>query len=839
MIDNIDVRIADPTASIWISASAGTGKTKSLIDRILALLFSGVRPEKILCLTYTKAAAHEMLDRLAQTITNLHGQPVIKSEQFPLLSKKFIDDLYEKSLSSSWVTVQTIHSFSLSLLKQAAVETGLYPHVELCDDSVKFQLMSNAITEIFNDPAYYEDLRRVMTNTNNFFDTFKDNFSDISHFLGSSPQLIELYCETLQVEPKFLSFTEEQIVQELFNDIFENRQTEIFKSLEKKLRTSSKSTDLKNADLFLQQAENPNENFISIFLTDEGNIRKNLCTSEVKNLVLDEMEKTATQAHQFAVKLNNIKTAQNSIAFFRVSQAIIQKFQLQKSFQHCIDYNDVIDLTISLLHNFAWIMYKIDSQIEHVLVDEAQDTSPEQWEVIKLITQEFFSNYQSGKTIFVVGDEKQSIFSFQGANVEYFQEMHNCFKQAVTVSGAKFYDINLTKSYRTVGNILKFVDDVFCNIFPGIHHDTARDNKSGVVQIMPLVRLNDEKENPIESELQLSKQIADVIDGELKNKTYVPSKQRIIQPSDFMVLFKKRDLSTYLVRHELKKRHISVAEVDRTKLKDELAINDLICLAKFVLLPVDELMCARVLKSSVVGISEDELMHLCLQRQEQNLWKFVTESSLYEKYELQKLQKYIDEYTSLSPYHFFVNILNDGNFEKIVGRLGTVCIDAINDFLNLTFKYSKSNSCILQNFLNWFDQADTILKRDISNKNNEVQLITVHGAKGLQAPFVIIANANTQRKTDLAITKFNEDVRHNYFELLWKPYGKAQGELIQTALESQRRKNKDESNRLLYVAMTRAEDFLYVCGIETKRKNEETWYDLLTQVTAPEFYYNE
>lgn len=826
MIDN---RIADPAASIWISASAGTGKTKSLIDRILALLFNGVCPNKILCLTYTKAAAHEMLNRLAQTIANLHEQPTVKSEQFPLLSKEFIDNLYEKSLSASWVTIQTIHSFSFSLLRQTAIETGLYPHIELCDESTKSQLINNAIATIFNDSANYEDLKIIMANTNNFADVFKDNFFDISHFLGYSPQLVELYSEKLQVESKFLPLNAKQIVQELFKDIFENRQKEIFKSLAEKLCTSSKKTDLKNANLLMEQSENPDENFVSVFLTDDGNIRKNLCTNDVKDIVLEEMEENAVRAQLFALRLNNIRTAQSNIAFFRVSQAIIRQFQVQKSLQHCIDYDDVIDLTINLLHNFSWIMYKIDSQIEHVLVDEAQDTSPEQWEIVKLITQEFFSNYQSGKTIFVVGDEKQSIFSFQGANVEYFQEMHKYFKQAATISGARFYDITLAKSYRTVGNILDFVDCVFTDIFPGIHHDTARDSQTGIVQIMPLIPSDKEEENPIKSELQLAQQIADVIDNTLKDNIYVPSKQRIIRPSDFMILFKKRDLSTYMVRHELKKRHIPVAEVDRVKLKDELAINDLICLAKFVLLPVDELMCARVLRSSLVGISEDELMNLCLQRQGENLWEFTKKSGLYERYGLKNLQKYIDEYTNLSPYHFFTQVLNDGNFEKIVGRLGNVCIDAINEFLHLTLRYAKSNSNILQNFLNWFDEADIDLKRDISNQNNAVQLITVHGSKGLQAPFVILANANTLGKNDLSVTKLDENIEQNYFELLWKPWGKVQGKLVQSALDNQRRKDKNESNRLLYVAMTRAEDFLYVFGIEPKKKSSETWYDILTK----------
>lgn len=832
MIDNIDHRIADPTASIWISASAGTGKTKNLIDRILSLLFNGVQPEKILCLTYTKAAAHEMLNRLAQTITDLHKQPIVESKQFPLLSRKLIDELYEKSLSSNWVTIQTIHSFSLSLLKQAAIETALYPHVELCNELTQQQLINNAIATVFNNREYYEDLKIIMGDTNNFVNVFKDNFFNILHFLKYSPQLVDIYSENLQIKPEFLSLDDKQITQELFKDIFENKQREIFSSLAQKLSLSSNITDRKNAGLLLQQSENPDKTFVQIFLTEDGDIRKKLCANDIKNSVLKELEENAVRALQFAIKFNNIKTAKLNIAFFRISQAIIQQFQLQKARRHCIDYDDVIDLAINLLHNFSWIMYKIDSRIEHVLVDEAQDTSPEQWEIIKLITQEFFSNYQSGKTIFVVGDEKQSIFSFQGANLEYFQEIHSFFKQAAETSGAKFYDINLTKSYRTLGKILNFVDNVFINIFPNIHHDTARDSESGDIQIMPLVSIGDEEENPIKAELQLTNQIVDVIDNALNNKIFVPSKQRIIQPSDFMVLFKKRDLSTDLLRHELKKRNIPVSEVDKIKLKDELAINDLTCLAKFVLLPIDELMCARVLKSSIVGISEDELMNLCLQRQEQNLWNFVQKSDLYNKYDLQKLQKYIDEYTNLSPYQFFTKILGEGTFEKIVGRLGIVCADAIEEFLNLAFSYSKSNSNILQNFLNWFDETDIELKRNIFNQSNTVQLTTVHGAKGLQAPFVIIANANTQGKNDLSITKFNEDIKHNYFNLLWKPSGKEQGAFVQSALNNQRRKNNDESNRLLYVAMTRAEDFLYVFGIKQKKKSGETWYDILTEAES-------
>lgn len=833
MISFINEKIVDPTASIWISASAGTGKTKSLIDRILALLLQGTKPDKILCLTYTKAAAHEMLDRLAKKIEEMHNLQDILLPQFPLVTKKFIDKLYEQSLSSKWVSIQTIHSFCLSILKQTTLETSLYPNIELCDELLQNQLVSESIKKIFDDRKYHNDLKTIMTYSNDFPKILLENFSEIYHFLSLSLDIPTYYSDVFQIDPKYLKMNHQKIIQHLFKKIFDNSQSKVFQNLLEKLRKSPSKTDLENANILSKQTKTPNEYFIDVFLTKDGEIRKKLCAKEIENIALQDMQENANRALNFAAQLNTINTAKANISFFRVAQAVVEQYQKIKAYSHRIDYNDIISHSITLLHNFDWIMYKIDSQIDHVLIDEAQDTSPEQWEIIKLITQEFFINYQSNKTVFVVGDEKQSIFSFQGANVEYFREMHRYFKQACENSGAKFYDITLSKSYRTSGNILRFVDHIFCEIFKGIHHETTRNSNEGIIKINPLIELDIENSN--KAEFQLVADIVNTIDNALKNNLFIPSKQRCARPSDFMILFRKRNhFLIHMIRSELKKRRIPVAEIDKIKLNDELAIEDLICFAKFTQLPQDDLICACTLKSSLIGISEEELMKTAVNRGKQNLWDHIQHTDLYKKYNLDNLQSYIDNSKTLSPYQFFLKILNDGGFEKIVSRLGSISVSYIHEFLNLTNKYSQTHAPILQNFLHYFDTTNVDVKHDISNQNNEVQLVTVHGSKGLQAPFIILADANASTNSSVSIIKNCIDIRQNNYNIFWKLTNNVQPEIIKKTIAESKERENNEAWRLLYVALTRAEDFLYVFGIQ-KEKGINPWYKLLSEKFSPEF----
>ena len=456
---------------------------------------------------------------------------------------------------------------------------------------------------------------------------------------------------------------------------------------------------------------------------------------------------------EFREQKNRIISAQANITFFSVAKKIlIDEFMARKQKARVIDFNDSILIAKELLENIAWVMYKIDARIDHVLVDEAQDTSAEQWEIIKLLTSEFFDQVDSGRTIFVVGDEKQSIYSFQGANANLFNEMHRYFRERAIASGQKFFDVELNESYRTTGNILNFVDEVFRDLFPGVHHSTHRNISSGVVEVVDLFQQKKSDDQICEKNTEENQGIADyiasTIEDIIKKKVFVESKQRAAQPSDFLILFRRRNLETIeKICAKLKEKNIEVTGVDRILLGEELIVEDLVAFARFVLLPNDDLTCAIVLKSPIVGFSEDELMKSCLARGEKSLWdQVVNDSELNEKYSLNKLKKYIEIAPTSSAAEFFSELLNDGAKEKFINRLGEKCLEILSEFSDVVSIYENEYNYSLQNFIDWFLESEHEIKRENFSQKNCVRIMTAHASKGLQAPFVILADSQFSQK---------------------------------------------------------------------------------------------
>ena len=834
MINKIDERIANPTASIWISASAGTGKTKSLIDRILSLLFNGVQPNKILCLTYTNAAANEMQERLQKIIADLHEQKNIKLEQFPQVSQSVIHKLYEQSLSTEWVSIQTIHSYCLSILRIFSIESGLQPNVKLCDDFQKKQFITESVNRVINDKKYHKDLSVIAKYSNNLHEIIKNiDLSKIDDFLKQNDQIFNSYINIFNVDLCDLNLTEDQLVQKTMKNLGLENYHDVFKKLAEQFSKSIKDTDKGRAKELNSHSEKLTKDWINIFLTD-GEIRKKLCTKSTEFLQGQMME-LAQNAIDFKEKMLAHEATKCNIAFFNVMREVLFHFRKQKLQNHCIDFDDAIKEAILLLHQFNWICYKIDNSIEHVLVDEAQDTSPKQWEVVKLITEEFFSNFQSTKTVFIVGDEKQSIYSFQGADVERFQIMHDFFKKSAEQCGQKFFDIQLNKSYRTTGGILDFVDNVFSDVenFSKTKHDTARDKNQGIVKIEKLIKSpdsdDDESENDFstESQIKLAEQMAELIENAIQKQLWIPSKNCSAQPSDFLVLFQTRKLYTIkTLSNILKSKNIPVCDPDQTDLNNETIVQDLLSFAEFCLLPSNDLAFAQVLKSPLFGISDEELEEICLKRGEQNLWNYVQQIDLFEKYHLEILQEYI-QLTIKSPYEFFACVLNNENFEKFKCRLGNGIVDVIDKFLGQTISYTKNNAPILRNFVTWFKSTEMKIKRDLDTQNG-VKIMTAHASKGLQAPFVIIADSTYDCNSSLKKEKILESDNRLFWNFSSLVCKENRAEITRKAYDDLRAKNKAESMRLLYVAMTRAEDFLCFCGIQTKKKlPDNCWYNLV------------
>lgn len=843
--------IKDVDSSVWISASAGTGKTKSLIDRVIALLLNRVDPAKILCLTYTKAAATEMLNRLsakAQSfllMSDTELTDALSELEFDKSYLKTAKTLYEKSLiSSEWVQIQTIHSFCFGILKKFPIETGLLPGITLCDDYQKKKLLNQAIEKVI----FREDCRRfceyIANFTTDLSEFFDKNILKIQKFLSKFDDFESLYCDFFQINDKTNLFSKNLDIT-LIDQLFNGQHTQIFQDLADVLFLGS-AEDIKKANILLENAKNPSGDFINAFMTGDK-IRSRLCTSTLSNKypnLQEKMVSVAQKAVEFCNMRNNYVSASANIALFSVIRKIVDEFNELKRFNHCIDFDDVISMTSGLLNNIEWVMYKIDNSIDHLLLDEAQDTSPEQWEVISTITDEFFANYGSSKTVFIVGDEKQSIYSFQGADVQIFKKMHDNFEKRSIASGQKFHNIDLNKSYRSTGNILSFVDD----IFKTTKHYTNRAENSGVIDIVDLfegekendddnndnVTENDDTSNtngvsisepPITAEKNLAEYVADFIKSAINSHIYVESKNRSALASDFMVLFQRRDVKAmWEIIKSLRKRNIAVSGIDRVLLKDQIIVEDLITFAQFAVFPLDNLLCARVLKSPIVGISEDELMHLCLERESKSLWEFALASvELSEKYDLKILDDFIGQAVFSSAYDFFATILANGIKEKFIARLGTKCLETLYDFFDIIMSYEKENTPSLQSFLQWFTKfgGDIEIKHDSFTDENCVRLMTVHASKGLQAPFVILADTHFYKIKNDKILQTDDGI------LLWNMSANMRTSAMEDIYNNYSKYELDESRRRLYVALTRAEDYVCVLGQARKNRQSNCWYDLI------------
>lgn len=888
--------IRDVQASVWISASAGTGKTKSLIDRILALLLSGVAPRKILCLTYTKAAATEMLTRLGALVRRF-SEMEYEDLRRELRKMEFEDGegttkpgewyakrarkLYQKSLiSSEWVQIKTIHSFCFGILQKFPLETGLMPGASICSDRERNQLLEEAVEAVIFRDDCRKFSKTVARCTPDISDSFEMFNMKLRKFFAKFDNFEEIYTELFGVKWNDSESDDSgsgdtaKLDEKLINEVFGGNARGFFMSLAESL-SGSKKSESQLKEILLNNVEKPSADFLNAFFTKEGKLRSGLS---------EKMQEGLVKAQEFLRKKVKYESIQANIAFFSLVRKILDEFDERKRTKHYIDYDDIIIMTSSLLNNIDWVMFKIDNSIDHVLIDEAQDTSPEQWEIICKITDEFFNNFGSERTVFVVGDEKQSIYSFQGADVKVFQKMHELFEARSKACGQRFHNVQLNKSYRTTGNILRFVDEVFEGTYMRTQHSTNRAEDAGEVYVAELFEGGEEENIETESDEEkdtnerksadekLARHLAEFIKGTIDSGRIVEARGRPAKPEDFMILFQRRDTEAMqAIARALEDRGVPVSGMDRLLLKDEVIVEDLITLAKFAVFPLDDLLCARVLKSPVVGIGEDELMCLCLERGDKGLWEYCLENEkLYDKHDvnavekdgtnevneadtedssekLKELKDLMNQGLQTSAYVFFTKVLTKKMKEGFAERLGEISMDPLGDFMDVVEKYESENTASLQSFLEWFDDfGEKIeIKRDAFASPGCVRIMTVHASKGLQAPFVLLADTHFYNAQSGKILATNKDGILVWGAAVGAGIGIKVGagtnnsgcyipDVYVEAKESAKAASEEESLRELYVALTRAEDYVGIFGRrrkDGKQVCEKCWYRKIRNVT--------
>lgn len=833
-----------PYFSSFVSASAGTGKTKILIDRLLNLLLHNVKPNKILCLTFTKAAAAEVINRINQKLSLLCmcDRETLFTELRNLGFNDITPETEHKARvlfteltdSTEPLNIQTIHSFCQQLLTKFPFEAGINLNFTLLDSNkIKILIEQSKdilLSSINNYPQLEENIKYLSWHIKEY------SLEELLKEIIANREKLDHFFKTNQSLNLEINNNEDIEVSEFLNSI------PIKQSHINILNTGSKS-DLTRANRltkFLGASKDSQimmiNDYLYCFLSKTGEELKSIIT---KRLAQDNphLYETLISEQQRVARFNKayseIKTKNLTQAFITLSYYIRIIYQDLKKQSNTCDYDDLISLSIDLLSNSEyaeWIRYKLDGGIDHILIDEAQDNSPNQWSIINKISEEFFYDNESTKSLFIVGDEKQSIFRFQGADPSIFNAMNQYLPEDVLRT-------QLNTSFRSGKNILQFVDQIFNqdHIKPlvsdkkdNIQHLV---NKSfeGSVEIWPLII---EPKKPIEESWKLPNDYTSKIDqnadellaikiGEtislwLKSKKFIHSKERNINPGDILILTRRRNNFVHILIKTLRRMDIPVTGLDRIKLLEHPAILDLIALSNFILCHDDDLNLAIVLKSPIFNLSEDNLLDLCCNR-EQSLWNSLKKDSKY--------QDIVIFLESLAPnllYNFYFELIeSEGYREKFIKQFGPEINDILDAFLDLVEDFENDNISSLQLFINFLNKTEMEVQRDFSQNNNKVRVMTVHGAKGLQAPMVILTDTTSLPHSDTNIFWLNEQ------KLLWPGKVKYYSEEIINTKNKNIAQEYAEYLRLLYVALTRAEDKIIITGSsKTEKISDKTWYNI-------------
>ena len=882
---------SDPKSSVWVGASAGTGKTFVLSNRVLRLMLAGNRPDKILCLTYTNTAAAEMAIRvnkylsawismadneLYAELSDVLGKSPTQGQM--MLARKLFAQVLDVP---GGLKIQTIHSFCQSLLGRFPIEAKVSPNFDLLDDITINEQLRHSQDQLLQDidGGKNEQLSSALSFLSGMLaeDTFTALMKSLTNERGSLEQLIKRnlssFEEIARSLKELLGFLETDdrstILLSACDDNSFNHQGLLDASAV--LLTGSK-VDVGKGQIiadWLNEIDARNDQFNEykrVFLTAKGEYFAKYMTKDLAEKYPRELEiiyEEATRIKFIEERLKAYNLYENTCAILRMGFELIKTYSARKRSRNVVDYDDLISKVSFLFQNVSasWILFKLDEGIDHILIDEAQDTNPEQWNIIIKLTSEFFAGIgtrgveatqHNPRTIFAVGDVKQSIYSFQKAEPKLFNITRDYFNKQVKEAELGFKNVPMNLSFRSTAAVLEVVDQVFESedqrhaisfASEEIHHDTHRTNEPGLIEIWDpqLPEEVEQQENwspPIiqkpthDPKRKLADQIADKIQFWIKNGETLASKGRSITPGDILILVQKRKEFVHYMIRALKKRKIDVAGLDQMVLTDQLAVMDLMAMANFTLLPSDDLTLAVVLKSPFVGMNEEDLFDLANPRgKHESLWSTLLKRRK-ERASFGEAADYLTRLTNYADFHppfeFFSYLLGPlRGREKLIARLGEQSNDPVDEFLNKTMSYEQNNVSSMQGFLSWIEKGDIKIKRDMEQGGDMVRIMTVHGAKGLQAPIVFLPD--TCQAVDIKDTLFwHQKERQRY--MLWVKNIDTRVGSGKTAYENRKKEVEDENKRLLYVAMTRAEDRLYITGWENKHntnRKEGCWYDLI------------
>ncbi|RUS59565.1 double-strand break repair helicase AddA [Pseudorhodobacter sp. E13] len=865
------VQSANPRASTWLSANAGSGKTRVLTDRVARMLLSGVDPGRILCLTYTKAAASEMQNRLFKRL----GEWAMKEDAAlrQALGELGVDDavdaarlararqLFARAIETpGGLRIQTIHSFCASLLRRFPLEAKVSPQFTEMDDRASALLREEIVDELADSIAPEVIGALAGAYTGEDFDAFSDEVAGRRGDFGTF--LSEAECFALFDVPE--GQTEDAILAQVFlggesewlaeaTAIIATGTTNDVKAAEK-----LRALDFGRMDMALLSG------LEGILLTGPG--AKEPFTAKLGSFptkgtqtklgdLLNRLEDLMRRVEAARAARLALSAARRTAVLHRFAAVFLPIYKARKDARGWLDFDDLITAAKGLLTDPAvaqWVLFRLDGGIDHILVDEAQDTSPDQWRVIELLADEFTSGRsarEEPRTIFVVGDKKQSIYSFQGADVAAFDEKRDLFRAKLEQVQTPLQELQLEHSFRSSHTVLRLVDLTFDErrqkgLGGEVKHIAFSPDMPGRVEVWPVIerQTNPKPENwydPVDliSEehhaAKLGRKVAETIKALIDRGTQIPIKggaeSRAVHAGDFLILVRRRSEIFSEIIQACKTAGLPIAGADRLKLGAELAVRDLAALLAFLATPEDDLSLAACLRSPLFGWTEQQLYALA-QPRKGYLWRALENDAAHVE-TVSILQDLRDQADFMRPYDLIERMLtrHDGR-RKLLARLGAEAEDGIDELLSQALAYERNDVPSLTGFLGWLETDDVEVKRQMDSAGDRIRVMTVHGAKGLEAPIVILPDT----------AQYNARERNELFVLpqgaVWKVSKSDSPELIAQARAAKKARDEAEAMRLLYVAMTRAQSWLIVAAageIGADRSDEDApgvvWYRLIQE----------
>ncbi|WP_300529645.1 double-strand break repair helicase AddA [Maricaulis sp.] len=892
---------ARPDVHVFVEANAGSGKTRVLVDRVVNILLDGTAPDRILCVTYTKAAAAEMKERLFDRLgawsvladealtgelTKLRGHAP-DAGNLPRARKLFALALE----TPGGLKIQTIHAFCESLLRRFPLEAGALPGFQTLDDAAQKDIAQTARRQALT--AISPDIVRVLLASGGAeaVDHLVAWADGHRHDLRASLEqgnVVDALYEVLDCAPG-------ETPEAAKNDAMAALPRAELDAAAHALRHDGGKQDAGRADaietaLRAGDIDQAYRAYLSVFFTRNGEGHRaarlvSAACSKAAPAVAPLMDAEAERMETVRQNIRTLEVAASSAAALEFVALYLERLDQERERQRALDFDDLIVLAGNLLspdNAFSgWVGYKLDAALMHALVDEAQDTAPRQWDMIEGLTAEFFAGEGARaeeRSLFIVGDEKQSIYSFQGAEPARFVAEGERLEAKAAAAGLQAARPGLDVSFRSAAQVLEAVDQVFADTevkflgpAPGRPfsryqaHQAARQGTPGCVELWPALPRTEPEEvksifDPVDAQPfgSARDRLAEALAREIKRMLddgdavwqeaggqFTP---RPVEPRDIGVLVWRRTggFVEELIR-QLKLAGVPVAGADRMLLKEQTVVKDLLALGRLAVTSSDDLALAEVLKSpffdaddgGVPLIDDEALFDLAQARPTSDrggLWRALlttTDSRFTEARDA--LKAWRDKSETIGVYALYAGFLNarsasgETRWARVFARLSEEARDAAEEFLNRALDHDREGGGALASFIAAIEREETPVKRELASQHNEVQIMTVHASKGLERPVIILPDTTRSPQSGRASSLF----AHAKAGLIWSPRKDGDPEVVAELRETIRQKQQAEHQRLLYVALTRARDRLIVCGWKQGRGSgaiaEDSWYTRLAE----------